>query len=66
LVVHFADENNQDFKGLRPFETRNVVIELELPDGVTNAGSHKIFFEMTDLQTSEMVKEKSVFIVPSN
>jgi cytochrome c oxidase accessory protein FixG len=66
LVVHFADENNQDFKGLRPFETRNVVIELELPDGVTNAGSHKIFFEMTDLQTSETVKEKSVFIVPSN
>jgi cytochrome c oxidase accessory protein FixG len=66
LVVHFADENSQDFKGLRPFETRNVVIELELPDGVTRAGSHKIFFEMTDLQTSEAVKEKSVFIVPSN
>ncbi len=66
LVVHFADENSQDFKGLRPFETRNVVIELELPDGVTRAGSHKIFFEMTDLQTSETVKEKSVFIVPSN
>ncbi|MFD0929880.1 cytochrome c oxidase accessory protein CcoG [Methylophilus glucosoxydans] len=66
LAVHFADENSQDFKGLRPFETRNVVIELELPDGVTRAGSHKIFFEMTDLQTSEAVKEKSVFIVPSN
>lgn len=66
LVVHFADENSKDFKGLRPFETRNVVIELELPDGVTRPGSHKIFFEMTDLQTSETVKEKSVFIVPSN
>lgn len=66
LVVHFADDNTQDFKGLRPFETRNVVVELELPDGVTRAGSHKIFFEMTDLQTSETVKEKSVFIVPSN
>lgn len=66
LVVHFADDNTQDFKGLRPFETRNVIVELELPDGVTRAGSHKIFFEMTDLQTSETVKEKSVFIVPSN
>ncbi|MFQ6333143.1 cytochrome c oxidase accessory protein CcoG [Methylophilus sp. 3sh_L] len=66
LVVHFADDNTQDFKGLRPFETRNVIVELELPDGVTRAGSHKIFFEMTDLQSSETVKEKSVFIVPSN
>lgn len=66
LVMHLADGNAQDFKSLQPFEKRNVVLELQLADGVVRTGSHKILFEMTDLQSKETVKEKSVFIVPSN
>jgi len=66
LVMHLADGNAQDFKSLQPFEKRNVVLELQLADGAVRTGSHKILFEMTDLQSKETVKEKSVFIVPSN
>lgn len=66
LIVHLAEESNNNFSTLSPFEKRNVVIELELPDGVTSVGSHKVYFEMTDVQSGETIKEKSVFIVPSN
>lgn len=66
VVMHFSDDNQQQFKSLKPFEKRNVVIELQLPDGATRAGSHKVLFEMTELESRETVKEKSVFIVPSN
>jgi cytochrome c oxidase accessory protein FixG len=66
LAIHFSDNNVQQIKALKPFEKRNVIVEVQLPDGETRAGSHKIFFEMTDIQAKETIKEKSVFIVPSN
>jgi cytochrome c oxidase accessory protein FixG len=66
LAIHFSDNNVQQIKALKPFEKRNVIVEIQLPDGETRAGSHKIFFEMTDIQAKETIKEKSVFIVPSN
>lgn len=65
-IVHVSDDNTQSFSGLKPFEKRNIVIELQLPDGAMRAGSHKVLFEMTDLQSKQTVKEKSVFIVPAN
>lgn len=66
LAIHFSDNNIQQIKALKPFEKRNVIVEIQLPDGETRAGSHKILFEMTDIQAKETVKEKSVFIIPSN
>ncbi|MEZ0209593.1 MAG: cytochrome c oxidase accessory protein CcoG [Methylophilus sp.] len=66
LAIHFSDNNVQQIKALKPFEKRNVIVEIQLPDGETRAGSHKILFEMTDIQAKETIKEKSVFIVPSN
>lgn len=68
LTVHIADGGDfqQQLGGVKPFESRNVVVELQLPDGEVRAGSHKVYFEMTDLQTQQVVKEKSVFIIPSN
>jgi cytochrome c oxidase accessory protein FixG len=66
LAIHFSDNNVQQIKALKPFEKRNVIVEIQLPDGETRAGSHKIFFEMTDIQAKETIREKSVFIVPSN
>lgn len=66
LVVHFSDNNNQQIKALKPFEKRNVIVEIQVPEDAARAGSHKIFFEMTDIEAKETVKEKSVFIVPTN
>jgi len=66
LAVHFADNNSQQLKALKPFEKRNVIVEIQVPEGETRAGSHKIFFELTEIETKETIKEKSVFIVPSN
>lgn len=66
LAIHFSDNNSQQLKALKPFEKRNVIVEVQVPDGETRAGSHKILFELTDIEAKETVKEKSVFIVPSN
>jgi len=66
LAIHFADNNSQQLKALKPFEKRNVIVEIQVPEGETRAGSHKIFFELTEIETKETIKEKSVFIVPSN
>lgn len=66
LAVHFSDNNSQQLKALKPFEKRNVIVEIQVPEGETRAGSHKIFFELTDIEAKETIKEKSVFIVPSN
>ncbi|MDP8568687.1 cytochrome c oxidase accessory protein CcoG [Methylophilus aquaticus] len=68
LTFNYSDSNgmNGEFSGVKPFETRNVVIEMQLPDGVARPGSHKIYFEVTDLQSKQTLKEKSVFIIPVN
>jgi cytochrome c oxidase accessory protein FixG len=66
LAVHFSDNNSQQLKALKPFEKRNVIVEIQVPEGETRPGSHKIFFELTDIEAKETIKEKSVFIVPSN
>lgn len=66
VIVHVSDDNTQSFSALKPFEKRNVVIELQVADGAERPGSHPIFFELTDLVSKQAVKEKSVFIVPSN
>ncbi|WP_029148670.1 cytochrome c oxidase accessory protein CcoG [Methylophilus sp. 5] len=66
LAVHFSDNNSQQLKALKPFEKRNVIVEIQVPEAETRAGSHKIFFELTEIETKETIKEKSVFIVPSN
>jgi len=66
LAIHFSDNNSQQLKALKPFEKRNVIVEVQVPEGETRAGSHKIFFELTDIEAKETIKEKSVFIVPSN
>ena len=68
LTFSFAEDNGQhsSFSALQPFEKRNVVIEMQIPDGETRPGSHKILFEVTDLNTGETIREKSVFIVPVN
>ena len=45
-------------------ESRSVIVDLKIPDGILESGSHKIEFEITDLESGEKVEEKSVFLVP--
>ncbi len=67
-VLQIEDEDGQQkaFSQLRPFEARNIVVELQVADGAIRTGSHPVYFEIRDLSTNEIVKEKSVFIMPSN
>lgn len=66
--LHIEEDDGQQtaFKQFKPFESRNIVVELEVEDGVLRPGSHPLHFEVRDLTTNEIVKEKSVFIMPSN
>lgn len=68
VTFNFSEDNgmHSELSHLLPFENRNVVIEMQLPDGAAKPGSHKILFEVTDMQSKQTVKEKSVFIVPVN
>jgi cytochrome c oxidase accessory protein FixG len=49
---------------VKPTEARWVVVDLKVPDGVMEPGSHKIQFEVLAQGRNEIVTEKSVFLVP--
>ena len=45
-------------------QARWVVLRADIPYGSSDAGSHKIQFQIDAMGTDEFVVEKSVFIVP--
>jgi hypothetical protein len=45
-------------------QSRWVVLRADIPYGSSEAGSHKILFEIQAVGTDDFVVEKSVFIVP--
>ena len=47
-----------------PAQARWIVLSADIPYGSSDAGSHKIEFEVRALGTDNVVFEKSVFIVP--
>ena len=47
-----------------PAQARWIVLSADIPYGSSDAGSHKIEFEIQALGTDKVVLEKSVFIVP--
>lgn len=47
-------------------ESRSVIVDLKIPDGELESGSHKIEFEIINLESGDKVEEKSVFLVPRN
>jgi len=49
---------------VKPAESRWVIVDLKIPDGVMESGSHKIEFEIQALESKETITEKSVFLVP--
>ncbi len=49
---------------VKPAESRWVIVDLKIPDGSVESGSHKIKFEIQALESKETVTENSIFLVP--
>lgn len=73
--VEIESENMEEVEGaesseenrvilVKPTESRWVIVDLKIPDGTLEAGSHKIQFEIQSLENKETVIEKSIFLVP--
>jgi len=60
--VDEEDENQAIM--VKPAESRWIIVDLKIPDGEAEPGSHKIQFEILALESKEIVKEMSVFLVP--
>jgi cytochrome c oxidase accessory protein FixG len=60
------DDGEDDIKTIlvKPTESRWVIVDLKIPDGSLESGSHKIKFEIESMETKDVVSEKSVFLVP--
>jgi cytochrome c oxidase accessory protein FixG len=60
------DDGEDDIKTIlvKPTESRWVIVDLKIPDGSLDSGSHKIKFEIESMETKDVVSEKSVFLVP--
>jgi cytochrome c oxidase accessory protein FixG len=49
---------------VKPAESRWLIVDLKIPDGTLETGSHKIEFQIEAVESKEIVTEKSVFLVP--
>ncbi len=49
---------------VNPTESRWLIVDLKIPDGSLESGSHKIEFQIEAVESKEIVTEKSVFLVP--
>jgi polyferredoxin len=61
--VEFEGSENSIIS-VAPAEARWVVVDVEIPDGSTEAGKHKIQFEIEEIDSKEKLTEKSIFLVP--
>jgi len=58
------DDNHIKTVTVKPAEARWVIVNLKVPDGTVEPGSHKIHFEIQAVESKETVTEKSIFMVP--
>ncbi len=58
------EESNNDAIEVKSTESRWVSVDLKIPDGSVETGSHKIQFEIEAVESKEKITEKSVFLVP--
>jgi len=49
---------------VKPAEALGVTVDLKIPDGLIESGSHKIAFVIKSIDTNETITEKSIFLVP--
>ena len=61
-----ATEHEEHSKTImvKPAESRWLIVDLKIPDGSVESGSHKIEFQIEAVESKEIVTEKSVFMVP--
>ena len=60
---HHENDDN-DLIEVKSTESRWISVDLKIPDGSVDAGSHKIQFEIEAIENKEKITEKSVFLVP--
>lgn len=58
------DEEHNKTIEVKPAESRWLIVDLKIPDGSVEAGSHKIEFEIKSIETNQTIEEKSIFLVP--
>jgi cytochrome c oxidase accessory protein FixG len=58
------DEHHNKTIVVKPTESRWLSVDLKIPDGTLESGSHKIKFEIQAIESKEIVTEESVFLVP--
>jgi cytochrome c oxidase accessory protein FixG len=49
---------------VKPADSRWVIVDLKIPDGTVEPGSHKINFQIKAVESNQTVEEKSIFLVP--
>ena len=57
-------EKHSNTVTVNPTESRWLIVDLKIPDGTLETGSHKIEFQIEAVESKEIVTEKSVFLVP--
>ena len=62
--VGFKGSDQNPLIEVQPAAGRWVVVDIEIPDGSIPTGKHKIEFEVQSTASQEVVKEKSIFLVP--
>jgi cytochrome c oxidase accessory protein FixG len=58
-----VEEHNR-FIEVKPAESRWIIVDLKIPDGTVESGSHKIGFHIKVIESNETIEEKSIFLVP--
>ncbi|OIR17632.1 Ubp3 associated protein Bre5 [mine drainage metagenome] len=61
---HEGEEKYNNTVIVNPTEARWLIVDLKIPDGSADSGSHKITFEIQSVESQETVSEKSIFLVP--
>ena len=71
LEIDVVDDNQENeeqaFSGtvmVKPAEARWVIVDLKIPDGAVEPGSHKIEFKIKAIESGHSIEEKSIFLVP--
>ena len=61
---HSKDEEHNSTIEVKPAESRWLIVDLKIPDGTVEAGSHKIEFKIKAIESNQTIEEKSIFLVP--
>ena len=59
-----ADKKGNKLIVVKPAQSRWLIVDLKIPDGSVESGSHKIKFEIQSVESKESVSENSVFLMP--